>query len=143
MTFEQWWETTGQHIPSGELWRMAWREAQRPEVAAHDVQRLLPSGWMAVPVNPTIAMHNAAATGELYEAPVVKMDDDGYLRVIHACPDWSSVWRKMIAAAPSILSFRCAGAGDECLLCRKWCGEEECLASAVSPPRRSAEDSSL
>lgn len=74
----------------------------RPE--AERIQAALPSGWMAVPVKATIAMHNAAALGFVYEPPRLKMDDDGYVRVEHAAPDWSWVWSKMIEAAPSLKS---------------------------------------
>jgi len=62
--------------------------------------RPVPSGWMVVPVNPTISMHNAAALAGIYEAPRISMNEDGYVRVLHACPDWSRVWRSMIEASP-------------------------------------------
>lgn len=62
----------------------------------------LPSGWLAVPVTPTIVMHNACALSGLYEVPKLVLDDDGYVRLVHAPPDWSRVWRVMVEASPSL-----------------------------------------
>lgn len=78
------------------------------EAAANDLQTILgierqrgiPSGWIVVPVRATIPMHNAAALAGIYEAPRLVMDDDGYIRVIHAAPDWSMVWHHMIMKTP-------------------------------------------
>lgn len=69
--------------------------ATRPEGALPT----LPSGWLAVPVRPTIEMHNAAAFSDIYESPMLTMDDEGYIRIVHAAPDWSRVWRAMVEAA--------------------------------------------
>lgn len=74
------------------------RLSVRPEAAC------IPSGWLAVPVTPTIAMHNAAAFCGAYEQPRLAYREDGLITIQHAAPDWSQVWTAMVEAAPSVPS---------------------------------------
>lgn len=72
-------------------------------IAAFKQRQGLPSGWIAVPVTPTIAMHNAAALGDIYTPPTITYDEySGNLRLHHGAPDWSRAWRLMVEAAPSL-----------------------------------------
>lgn len=100
--FNEWLKTAPIGFRNSVEMRMAaWNGwLARVEHAPHP-EATLPKGWKLVPVQATMAMHNAATFGGFYKDPRIERDPDtGALSIKAYCPDWTAVWSVMVNASP-------------------------------------------
>ena len=87
--------------------RTAEQRAELAEAQLKDALKLLAEArkgrdeaTVVVPREATLSMHNAAAFSNAYKPPYLELCENGTIRIRHGAPDWTKVYRVMLAAAP-------------------------------------------